>query len=64
MEHDIALNSRYPCPRWGTQQMPSGLTSENARFRDVFGFQIGDGTAQIQKQVIARQLIGPAARGR
>lgn len=35
-----------------------------ARFRDVFGFQIGDGTAQIQKQVIARRLIGPAARGR
>jgi cyclohexanecarboxyl-CoA dehydrogenase len=34
------------------------------RFRDVFGYQIGDGTAQIQKQVIARRLIGPQARGR
>jgi hypothetical protein len=28
------------------------------------GFQIGDRIAQIQKQVIARRLIGPAARGR
>jgi cyclohexanecarboxyl-CoA dehydrogenase len=34
------------------------------RFRDVFGFQIGDGTAQIQKQVIASRLIGPEARDR
>jgi cyclohexanecarboxyl-CoA dehydrogenase len=34
------------------------------RFRDVFGYQIGDGTAQIQKQVIASRLIGPEARGR
>jgi cyclohexanecarboxyl-CoA dehydrogenase len=34
------------------------------RFRDVFGYQIGDGTAQIQKQVIATRLIGPEARGR
>ncbi|MGD0063061.1 MAG: acyl-CoA dehydrogenase family protein [Streptosporangiaceae bacterium] len=34
------------------------------RFRDVFGYQIGDGTAQIQKQVIASRLIGPQARGR
>ena len=34
------------------------------RFRDVFGYQLGDGTAQIQKQVIASRLIGPEARGR
>jgi cyclohexanecarboxyl-CoA dehydrogenase len=34
------------------------------RFRDVFGYQIGDGTAQIQKQVIASRLIGPEARDR
>jgi cyclohexanecarboxyl-CoA dehydrogenase len=34
------------------------------RFRDVFGYQIGDGSAQIQKQVIASRLIGPEARGR
>ena len=34
------------------------------RFRDVFGYQIGDGTAQIQKQVITSRLIGPEARGR
>ena len=34
------------------------------RFRDVFGYQIGDGSAQIQKQVIARRLIGPEARDR
>ena len=34
------------------------------RFRDVFGYQIGDGTAQIQKQVIASRLIGPEVRNR
>jgi cyclohexanecarboxyl-CoA dehydrogenase len=34
------------------------------RFRDVFGYQIGDGSAQIQKQIIARRLIGPEARDR
>jgi cyclohexanecarboxyl-CoA dehydrogenase len=34
------------------------------RFRDVFGYQIGDGSAQIQKQVIARRLIGPEVRDR
>ena len=34
------------------------------RFRDVFGYQIGDGTAQIQKQVIASRLIGPVVRDR
>ena len=34
------------------------------RFRDVFGYQIGDGTAQLQKQVIASRLLGPEARGR
>src|ERR1700744_2849230 len=34
------------------------------RFRDVFGYPIGDGSAQIQKQVIARRLIGPEVRDR
>jgi cyclohexanecarboxyl-CoA dehydrogenase len=34
------------------------------RFRDVFGYQIGDGTAQIQKQIIATHLIGPEVRDR
>jgi cyclohexanecarboxyl-CoA dehydrogenase len=34
------------------------------RFRDVFGYQIGDGSAQIQKQVIASRLIGPQVRDR
>jgi cyclohexanecarboxyl-CoA dehydrogenase len=34
------------------------------RFRDVFGYQIGDGTAQIQKQIIASRLIGPEVRDR
>jgi cyclohexanecarboxyl-CoA dehydrogenase len=34
------------------------------RFRDVFGYQIGDGTAQIQQQVIASRLIGPEVRDR
>lgn len=31
------------------------------RIRDVFGFQIGDGTAQIMKLIIARQHAGAAA---
>ena len=31
------------------------------RMRDVFGLQIGDGTAQIMKMVIARERIGRAA---
>jgi cyclohexanecarboxyl-CoA dehydrogenase len=28
------------------------------RLRDVLGWEIGDGTAQIQKLIIARELIG------
>ena len=28
------------------------------RFRDVLGYQLADGTAQIQKIVIVRELIG------
>ncbi|MEM7407369.1 MAG: acyl-CoA dehydrogenase family protein [Pseudomonadota bacterium] len=31
------------------------------RMRDVFGFQIGDGTAQIMKLIIARTKAGPVA---
>jgi alkylation response protein AidB-like acyl-CoA dehydrogenase len=31
------------------------------RLRDVLGFQIGDGTAQIMKTVIARHRVGRAA---
>ena len=31
------------------------------RLRDVMGFQIGDGTAQIQKMIIARETIGRVA---
>lgn len=31
------------------------------RLRDVLGLQIGDGTAQIMKLVIARQKAGKAA---
>ena len=39
----------------------SGYTSDlphGQRFRDVMGMEWGDGTAQIQKLVIARALIG------
>ncbi|HET7579495.1 MAG TPA: acyl-CoA dehydrogenase family protein [Bacillales bacterium] len=32
------------------------------RLRDVMGLEIGDGTAQMQKIVIARELMGEAAR--
>ena len=31
------------------------------RLRDVLGLQIGDGTAQIQKMIIARETIGRVA---
>jgi len=31
------------------------------RYNDVLGLQIGDGTAQIQKLVIAREKVGPVA---
>ena len=31
------------------------------RHRDIFGFQIGDGTAQIMKLIIAREKIGRIA---
>jgi len=31
------------------------------RLRDVMGLQIGDGTAGVMKQIIARQKIGRAA---
>ncbi|MEM7255140.1 MAG: acyl-CoA dehydrogenase family protein [Pseudomonadota bacterium] len=33
------------------------------RLRDVLGLQIGDGTAQIQKMVIAREMVGRDAIG-
>ena len=33
------------------------------RLRDVLGFQIGDGTAQIMKTIIARTRAGRAAVG-
>ena len=32
------------------------------RLRDVLGLHIGDGTRQIQKMIIARAMVGPAAR--
>ena len=31
------------------------------RLRDVLGLQIGDGTAQIQKMIVARERIGRVA---
>lgn len=38
--------------------------AHQARFRDVFGYLIADGTAQIQKLIIATDFIGPKVRGR
>jgi cyclohexanecarboxyl-CoA dehydrogenase len=32
------------------------------RLRDVIGLEIGDGTAQIMKLVVARGLLGKASR--
>jgi cyclohexanecarboxyl-CoA dehydrogenase len=42
----------------------SGYSSElphQQRLRDVLGLQIGDGTAQIQKMIIARERVGRVA---
>ena len=39
-----------------TEEMPYAQ-----RLRDVLGLQIGDGTAQIQKLVIAREKVGRVA---
>jgi len=42
-----------------------GYTDEypfEQRLRDVIGLEIGDGTAQIQKIVIARRIIGEECR--
>jgi cyclohexanecarboxyl-CoA dehydrogenase len=42
-----------------------GYTDEypfEQRLRDVIGLEIGDGTAQIQKLIIARKLIGEECR--
>ncbi len=33
------------------------------RLRDVIGLEIGDGTAQIMKLIVARELLGNIARG-
>ena len=32
------------------------------RMRDVIGLEIGDGTAQIMKMLVAREIIGKDAR--
>ena len=32
------------------------------RMRDVIGLEIGDGTAQIMKRLVAREIIGKDAR--
>jgi cyclohexanecarboxyl-CoA dehydrogenase len=39
------------------------MVGAEARLRDVLGLQIGDGTAQIMKLVIAREKVGRAAVG-
>jgi cyclohexanecarboxyl-CoA dehydrogenase len=33
------------------------------RMRDVIGLEIGDGTAQVMKLLVARALLGNVARG-
>jgi cyclohexanecarboxyl-CoA dehydrogenase len=38
-------------------------TPHQQRMRDVIGLEIGDGTAQIMKLLVARELIGASARG-
>jgi len=49
----LLLNGHYGY----TQELPL-----EQRLRDVIGLEIGDGTAQIQKVVISRTIIGPEAR--
>lgn len=30
--------------------------------RDVIGLEIGDGTAEVMKTIVARELMGPESR--
>ena len=32
------------------------------RLRDVIGLEIGDGTAEVMKTIVARELMGPESR--
>ena len=63
---------KWMAPKYGTDIIQSclllnghyGYTMElphQQRMRDVMGLQIGDGTAQIMKTVIARETVGNVA---
>ena len=42
--------------------LPSLDLPHQQRMRDVIGLEIGDGTAQIMKLLVAREIIGKSAR--
>lgn len=50
-------------PLTGTSSLTAALLlTDLRRMRDVIGLEIGGGTAQIMKSLVAREIIGKAAR--
>jgi cyclohexanecarboxyl-CoA dehydrogenase len=72
LDHTVAANmAKWWAPKLATEIVHqalltfghSGYSSDNPqgqRLRDVIGLEIGDGTAQIAKLVVARKLLGRA----
>lgn len=70
MEHTVAANmAKWWAPKVAMEVAHQSLLTfghagwstdnpQGQRMRDVLGMQIGDGTAQIAKLVVARQLLG------
>jgi cyclohexanecarboxyl-CoA dehydrogenase len=68
-----AAMSKWHAPRVAKEAIETAITTvghgayseemaHQARLRDVFGYLIADGTAQIQKLIIATDLIGREVR--
>jgi cyclohexanecarboxyl-CoA dehydrogenase len=76
-EHDIACGTEAAMVKWWAPKVAAeavhqclilhghlGYTRRlpiEQRLRDVLGWQIGDGTPQIQKLIVARALLGKGA---
>lgn len=70
LDHTVEANmAKWWCPRLSADVIHqalltfghAGFSTDNPqgqRLRDVIGLEIGDGTAQIAKLVVARQLLG------
>ena len=70
MEHTVAANmAKWWAPKIAMEIAHQSLLTfghagwstdnpQGQRMRDVLGLQIGDGTAQIAKLVVSRQLLG------